>query len=73
MEVTESLVPPPQPMEISDYTAENTNGEELTEVERKLQREKEKYKMLDRIYVGQLSYKEDSNLDTNDMGYTYFG
>ena len=33
LEVIESLVPPPQMMETSDKTAENTNGEELMEVE----------------------------------------
>ena len=42
LEVTESLVPPPQAMLMSDNTAENTNGEELIEAERKLQREEER-------------------------------
>ena len=45
LEVMESLAPPPPPpvTETSDNAAENTNGEELTEVERKLQREEENY------------------------------
>ena len=38
LEVTESLVQPPSTTEISDDTAENTNGEELTETENRLQR-----------------------------------
>ena len=42
LEVTESLVPPPPRVtEMSDDTAENTNGKELTEAEKKLQREEE--------------------------------
>ena len=41
----ESLIPPPSMTETSDDPAENTNGEELAEVERKLQREEEKYEM----------------------------
>ena len=73
LEVTELLVPPPlQVTETSDNTVENTNGVDLTEAERKLQREEEKYKMLDRIYMGQLSDEEDSDPDTDDMSYTYF-
>ena len=72
LEVTESLVPPPSMTEASDDTVENTNGEEMTEAERKLQKEEEKYEMYDRIYVGHLSEEEDSDMDTDDMGYTYF-
>ena len=72
LEVTESLVPTPQVTETSDDTAENTDEEELTEAERKLQREEEKHDMFDRIYMSQLSDEEDSDMDTNDMGYTYF-
>ena len=72
LEVTELLVPPPPMTEVSDDTAENTNGEELMEVEKRLQREEEKYEMYNGIYVGQLSDKEDSNTDTNETGYTYF-
>ena len=59
--------------ETSNDTAENTSGEELAEVERKLQREEEKYKMYNRIYMGQLSDEEDSDMDTDDTSYTYFG
>ena len=72
LEVRDSLVPPPPMTETSEDMTENTNKEVLTEVERKLQREEEEYKMYDRIYVGLLSYEEDSNMDTNDMAYTYF-
>ena len=73
LEVTESLVPPPSMTEASDDTVEKTNGEEVMEAERKLQREEEKYKMYDKIYMGKLSDEEDSDTDTKDMSYTYFG
>ena len=72
LEVTESLVPPPPITEASDNTVENTNGEELMEAEKRLQREEEKYYMYDRIYVGQLSDEEDSSMNTNETSYTYF-
>ena len=71
-EVMESLIPPPSMTETSDNTAENTNGEELAEAERKLQREEEKYKMYNRMYVDQLSDEEDSDMNTDDTSYTYF-
>ena len=55
LEVMKSLVPPPPPppsvTETSDDTVGNTNGEELMEVERKLQREEESYAMYNRIYM----------------------
>ena len=73
LEMTESLVPPPQVMETSGNTAENTNREEIMEAEKRLQREKEKYEMLNRKYMGQLSDEENSDMYRNDMGYTYFG
>ena len=73
LKVMESLIPPlPPTTEMSDDTAENINGEELTEAERKLQREEENYEMYDRIYVGQFNDEEDSNTDNNDISYTYF-
>ena len=73
LEVMESLVPAPPMTEASDDTTGNTNGEELMEAERKLQREEENYEMYDRIYVGQLNDEEDSDTDADDMSYTYFG
>ena len=73
LEVMEPLVPPLHMMKTSDNTAENINGEEHMEAERKLQREEEKYEMLDRIYVGHLSDEEDIDTNTDDMDYTSFG
>ena len=58
--------------EASGDTTENTDGEGLMEVERRLQREEEKCKMYDRIYVGQLSNEENSNTDTDESNYPYF-
>ena len=45
LEVTKSLVPPPSTMEASEDMMENTDGEGLTEAERRLQREKEKFEV----------------------------
>ena len=71
LEVTNSLIPPPSTMEILGDMTENTDEEGLMEAERRLQREEEKYKVYDRIYVGQLS-DEKSDMDTDDSQYTYF-
>ena len=57
----ESLVPPPPMTDASGNTTENTNREELTEAERRLQKQEEKYEMYDRIYMGQLSDEEDTD------------
>ena len=73
LEVMDSLVPPhPLVTGMSNGTTENANEEELMEPERKLQRKEEQYAMYKRTYMGQLSDKEDSNMDTNKMSYTYF-
>ena len=70
--MTESLVPPPPAAETLEDMTENMGREELTEVERKLQREEE-YVRYDWIYVGLLSDEEDSDTDTDNTAYTYFG
>ena len=72
LEVMKSLIPPPPVTEAQEVT-ENTNREELSEAEKKLQREEEKYELYDRIYMGQLSNEEESNTDTNSSTSTYFG
>ena len=72
LEVMESLVLLPSTLGTSEDTTENTD-EGLMEVEVKLQREEEKLKMYDRIYVGLLSDEEDSDMETNKLTYTYFG
>ena len=41
------------------------------EVERRLQREEEKYEVYGRIYIGQLSNKEDSDMDTDELNYLF--
>ena len=58
--------------EASEDAKENTNREGLLEVEKRLQREEEQYELYDRIYVGKLSNKEESNTDTDSLTYTYF-
>ena len=73
LEVTRSLIPPPPATEAPEVQTENTNGEELSEVEKRLQREEEKYELYNRIYVGQLSDEGDSDTDTDGSTYTYFG
>ena len=66
LEVMKSLIPP-------EEATENTNREELLEEDKRLQREEEKYELYYRIYVGQLSNKEESNTDTDGSTDTYFG
>ena len=48
---------------------ENTNGEELSEVKKRHQKEEEKYQLYERIYVGQLSEEEESDTDTDKLIY----
>ena len=50
----------------------NTNGEELSEVEKRLQKEEEKYDLYGRVYVGQLSEEEESGKDSDCSTYSYF-
>ena len=73
IEVTKSLIPPPPMTEAPEDITENTNGEGLLKAEKRLQREEEKYKLYNRIYIGQLSNEEESITDTNRLTYTYFG
>ena len=49
----------------------NTNGEELSEVEKRLQKE-EKYDLYRRVYVGQLNEEEESDMDSDCSTYNYF-
>ena len=60
-------------MEASEEAIEDTNRNEQSEAEKRLQREEEKYELYDRIYVGQLSEKEETDMDTDGSTYTYFG
>ena len=53
--------------------AEHINRDELLEAEKRLQREEEKYKLYNRIYVDQLSKEEETDMDTDGSTYTYFG
>ena len=65
IEVTNSLIPPPPPVtEIPGDMTGNTNGEELSEAEKRLQKEEEKYDLYGRVYVGQLSKEEESDMQT---------
>ena len=73
LEVTKSLIPPLPVMEASVNMTEDTNGNELSEAEKMLQREEEKYELYDRIKVGQLSEEEETDMDTDGSMYAYFG
>ena len=64
IEVMKSLIAPPQVTETPEVT-ENTNGEELLEAEKRLQKEEKKYKIYEKIYVGQLTKEEESNTGTD--------
>ena len=72
LEVTESLVLLPSTLTASEDTTENTD-EGLMEAEVKLQGEEEKFEMYDRIYMGLLSDEESSDMETDELTYTYFG
>ena len=63
--VMKSLIPPPQ-------VTGNINGEELSQAEKRLQKEEEKYDLHRRVYVGQLSEEEKSYMDTDSLTYIYF-
>ena len=73
IEVTKSLIPPPHVTETLREVMGNSNGEELSEAGKRLQKEEEKYNLYKRISIGQLSKKEESDMDTDDLTYTYFG
>ena len=72
-EVMTSLIPPQPTTEASEGVMESTNREGLSEGEKRLQREEEQYELYDRIYIGQLSSKEESNMNTDSSTSTYFG
>ena len=67
-----SLIPPPPPAETPGDMTGNTNGEELSEVEKRLHKEEEKYNLYRRIYVGQLSKEKESDIDSDCSAYNYF-
>ena len=64
IDVTNSLIPPTLPAtETPGDMTGNTNGEELSEVEKRLQKAEEKYNLYRRVYVGQLSKEKESDMD----------
>ena len=68
-----SLIPPPPPAtETPGDMTGDTNREELSEVEKRLQKEEEKYYPYGRVYVGQLSKGEKSDTDSDCSTYNYF-
>ena len=74
LEVKKSLIPAPAPAKAPEEVTGNTDREELLEAEKRLQTEEEKYKLYNRIYMGQLSDEKESETDTGGDGltYTYF-
>ena len=73
LEVVKSLILPPPATEALEEVTENTNRDELLEAEKRLQKEEEKCELYERIYMGQPSDEEKSDMDTNGSTYTYFG
>ena len=73
LEVMKSLIPPPPVTEAPEEVTEITKREDPLEAMKRLQGEGEKYELYDRIYVDQLSDKEESDTDTDGLTYTYFG
>ena len=71
IEMTDALVPPSLTETPRDMSGKN-NGKELSEAERKLQQEEEKYDLCQRIYMGQLSEEEESDTESDDSTYSYF-
>ena len=68
-----SLIPPPPPVtETPGDATGNTSGEKLSEVEKRLQKEEEKYNLYGRVYVGQLSEEEENDTDSDCSTYNYF-
>ena len=72
LEVTESLVLSPSDSANMEGTTKDEE-EGLMKVEVRLQREEEKFEMYDKIYVGLLSKEETSNMETDELMYSYFG
>ena len=70
-EVTDSLIPPPAKTETSEDKTKDTNREDLSVLEKRLQIEEEKYHLYDRIYIGQFS-EEESDTNSDGMTYKYF-
>ena len=68
----ESLVQP-LTTKSPEVMAEKTNDDELTKVEKSNQQEEEKYTVYQRMYVGQLSEEEETNMESDYSGYSYFG
>ena len=50
----------------------NANKEELSEAEKRLQQEEEKYGLYRRVYVGQLSNEEESDMDSDGSTYSFY-
>ena len=69
--MTDSLIVPPM-TKIPKDTVEKRNSNELSKVDRKLQEEEEKYELYQRLYVGQFSEEEESNTESDCLGYSYF-
>ena len=70
--MTDLLILPPTTKTLED-TAEMNDNDELSEAERKQQQEEEKYVVYQRTYVGQLSEEEESDSESDNSGYSYFG
>ena len=74
LEVTQSLVlPPSDPTNVEGITKDETEEEGLKKMENRLQKEAEKFELYDRIYIGQLSEEETSDMEKDNLAYPNFG
>ena len=48
-------------------------AEQLAEMELRLQKEVERYKLYNRVYIGQLSEEDTTDMETGDLTYLYLG
>ena len=69
--MTDSLIPPLLTKTPEDMVEKN-NSNKLSDSERKLQQEEEKYKQYQRVYMGQLSEKEESDTELDCSVCSYF-
>ena len=76
VEVTQSLVPLLTDMTNKEGIIKDKPGEDeekQMEMELRLQKEEERYKLYDRVYIRQLSEEETTDMETDNLSYSYFG
>ena len=72
VDFTDSLIPPLTTKALEKMEEKN-DRDELSKVEKKQQQKEEKYTVYQKMYKGQLSEEEESNTESDNSGYSYFG